>query len=129
MSIRFGCSSSRFRPPTGLPLTRLDWASTPESAAAGRYPWVVLGMLWFVYVLNFLSRQLPSILAKPIQDDLHVSDGKLGLISGLNLLPGMYELNEEVVCRCRTNGDIAWNWSVGIASPRLPAHCAVSTVK
>ena len=57
--------------------------STPESAAAGRYPWVVLGMLWFVYVLNFLSRQLPSILAKPIQDDLHVSDGKLGLISGL----------------------------------------------
>lgn len=40
-------------------------------------------MLWFVYVLNFLSRQLPSILAKPIQDGLHVSDGKLGLIGGL----------------------------------------------
>jgi para-nitrobenzyl esterase len=46
-----------------------------------------------------------------------------------HLSPGMYELNEEVVCRSRTNGDIAWNWSVGIASPKLPAHCAVSTVK
>ncbi len=40
-------------------------------------------MLCFVYVLNFLSRQLPSILAKPIQDSLHVSDGQLGRMSGL----------------------------------------------
>ncbi len=40
-------------------------------------------MLTFVYVLNFLSRQLPAILAKPIQESLHISDGKLGLVSGL----------------------------------------------
>jgi predicted MFS family arabinose efflux permease len=40
-------------------------------------------MLWFVYVLNFLDRQLMSILAKPIQDTLHVSDSQLGLIGGL----------------------------------------------
>ncbi len=45
--------------------------------------WVVLGMLCLVYVLNFLDRQLLSILAKPIQDSLHVTDGQLGLISGL----------------------------------------------
>jgi MFS family permease len=44
---------------------------------------VVLGILCFVYVLNFLDRQLLSILAKPIQDDLGVTDGQLGLISGL----------------------------------------------
>jgi MFS family permease len=40
-------------------------------------------MLWFVYVLNFLDRQLMSILAKPIQDTLNVTDGQLGLIGGL----------------------------------------------
>ncbi len=40
-------------------------------------------MLIVVYVLNFLSRQLPGILAKPIQDSLHVSDGQLGRIGGL----------------------------------------------
>ena len=40
-------------------------------------------MLCVVYVLNFLSRQLPSILAKPIQDSLHISDGQLGRIGGL----------------------------------------------
>jgi MFS family permease len=57
--------------------------SKPESAAPAEGAWLALGMLWFVYVLNFLSRQLPAILAKPIQDSLHVSDGKLGLVSGL----------------------------------------------
>ena len=45
--------------------------------------WAALGILCFVYVINFLDRQLLSILAKPIQDDLGVTDGQLGLISGL----------------------------------------------
>jgi len=45
--------------------------------------WGVLLALCFVYVLNFLDRQLLSILAKPIQDSLHVTDGQLGLIGGL----------------------------------------------
>ena len=45
--------------------------------------WGVLAVLCFVYVLNFLDRQLLAILAKPIQDSLHVTDGQLGLIGGL----------------------------------------------
>lgn len=45
--------------------------------------WLVLAALTFVYVLNFLDRQLIGILAKPIQDSLGVSDGDLGLIGGL----------------------------------------------
>src|SRR3569832_405117 len=53
---------------------------TQPSAARAR---VVLGMLCFIYVLNFLDRQLLSILAKPIQDSLHLTDGQLGLIGGL----------------------------------------------
>lgn len=43
----------------------------------------MLGLLCLVYVLNFLDRQLLSILAKPIQDDLGVSDGELGRLGGL----------------------------------------------
>jgi MFS family permease len=60
--------------------------SVTVSAAAGspaKGAWPVLVILCFVYVLNFLDRQLLSILAKPIQDDLGVTDGQLGLISGL----------------------------------------------
>lgn len=49
----------------------------------GRSGWLLLGCLWFIYVLNFLDRQLLGILAKPIQDTLHITDGQLGLIGGL----------------------------------------------
>ncbi|QOY85546.1 spinster family MFS transporter [Paludibaculum fermentans] len=55
----------------------------PEGATSGSRAWIALGMLTFVYVLNFLSRQLPSILASKIQESLHVSDAELGLIGGL----------------------------------------------
>ncbi len=60
--------------------------SAPITAAPSAQPnaraWSALGILCFVYVLNFLDRQLLSILAKPIQDDLCVTDGQLGVIGG-----------------------------------------------
>jgi MFS family permease len=56
---------------------------TAPAARPGGQAWWVLGTLSFVYVLNFLDRQLLSILAKPIQDELHITDGQIGLISGL----------------------------------------------
>ena len=54
-----------------------------DSHTPGVRSWVALGMLCFIYVLNFLDRQLLSILAKPIQDTLHITDSQLGLIGGL----------------------------------------------
>jgi para-nitrobenzyl esterase len=41
-----------------------------------------------------------------------------------HLLPGMYEFIEETVCRRRASGDMAWNWNVGLYSPKLPAQQA-----
>jgi len=62
----------------------LQAATAPGRATGLRgKPGVVLAMLTFVYVLNFLDRQLLGILAKPIQDTLHITDGQLGLIGGL----------------------------------------------
>ncbi|TWB69169.1 putative MFS family arabinose efflux permease [Nitrospirillum amazonense] len=65
--------------PAPKPVSTSPQGTAPPEARA----WYVLAALCFVYVLNFLDRQLLSILAKPIQDDLGVSDGQLGLISGL----------------------------------------------
>ncbi|MEA1648549.1 MFS transporter [Nitrospirillum sp. BR 11164] len=64
--------------PKPVSTSPLGTAPPPDARA-----WYVLAALCFVYVLNFLDRQLLSILAKPIQDDLGVTDGQLGLISGL----------------------------------------------
>ncbi|WP_261793116.1 MFS transporter, partial [Pseudoxanthomonas taiwanensis] len=54
-----------------------------QPARPGARAWIVLAILCLVYVLNFLDRQLLSILAKPIQDELGVTDSQLGLIGGL----------------------------------------------
>jgi para-nitrobenzyl esterase len=40
------------------------------------------------------------------------------------LMPGMYAINEEVMCRRRAAGGLAWNWNVGIASPKMPPKVA-----
>jgi len=55
----------------------------PPGQGVGRRAWIALGSLWFIYVLNFLDRQLLSILAKPIQDSLNITDSQLGLLGGL----------------------------------------------
>ena len=69
---------------SSAPPVRLDGADrAPVGEVPGLRAWIVLGILCFVYVLNFLDRSLLSILAKPIQDTLHVTDGQLGLIGGL----------------------------------------------
>jgi predicted MFS family arabinose efflux permease len=62
---------------------RTEAASAPPWTPGAARARVVLFLLAFVYVLNFLDRQLISILAKPIQDTLHVTDGQLGRITGI----------------------------------------------
>jgi para-nitrobenzyl esterase len=37
-----------------------------------------------------------------------------------HLMPGMYELLEQIVCRRRASGAQPWNWNVGIVAPVLP---------
>lgn len=68
-------SSSPVNQLTSVPAA---YATRPDARA-----WSVLVILCFVYVINFLDRQLLSILAKPIQDELGVTDGQLGRVSGL----------------------------------------------
>jgi len=43
----------------------------------------LIGLLFVVYTLNYLDRQIVNILAEPIKTDLHLADWQLGMISGL----------------------------------------------
>ncbi|MBN8819966.1 MAG: MFS transporter [Sphingomonas sp.] len=56
-----------------------------ESQAEGRAPrpYLVLSMLLLVYVFNFVDRQILAILAAPIQEELGLTDGQMGLLGGL----------------------------------------------
>lgn len=51
--------------------------------ALPRSPTLVLIFLLLAYILNFLDRQLLSILADPIKADLKLSDTQFGAIAGL----------------------------------------------
>jgi len=57
-----------------------DETTAPQSGAR---PNVVLAMLLLVYIFNFVDRQILAILAAPIQKDLSLSDGQMGLLGGL----------------------------------------------
>lgn len=46
------------------------------------YAWYVLAVLFLVYVLNFVDRQIISILAEDIKRDLHLKDEDLGFLYG-----------------------------------------------
>lgn len=48
-----------------------------------RYRWYVVWLLFCVYVLNFVDRQILVILIEPIRLEFGFSDKQLGLLSGL----------------------------------------------
>ncbi|GFE80014.1 carboxylic ester hydrolase [Steroidobacter agaridevorans] len=75
------------------------WASfirTTEPGAEGHAPWPAYGS----------TRAYMTFAGEPK--------------AATHLMPGMYELNEQVVCRRRASGAQAWNWNVGVLSPTLP---------
>ena len=58
-------------------------SANPEACAEpkiGFYAWYALGLLTFVYLLNFLDRTLIYILFAPIKKEMSFSDFELGLL-------------------------------------------------
>jgi sugar phosphate permease len=59
----------------------LNEAANPPPHSA-RYPWYVLSVLVLVYVLNFVDRQVLTILAEDLKRDLDLTDSDLGFLYG-----------------------------------------------
>ena len=55
---------------------------TDRGASSSAYPRYVLGVLWLVYVANFVDRQVIAILLEPIKRELGASDTAMGFLSG-----------------------------------------------
>ncbi len=58
-----------------------DGTITPETKASP-YAWYALGILFLVYVLNFIDRQIITILAPDIKADLGLDDADIGFLYG-----------------------------------------------
>jgi len=97
------------------------WPALPVTAGEQRFAEAMSG-----YWAAFVATGSPAAARQPRW--LPFASGKAFMAftdaprPGTDLLPGMYDLHEEVVCRRRTRGDTPWNWNVGIISPPLPAE-------
>ncbi|MFW6093239.1 MAG: spinster family MFS transporter [Pseudomonadota bacterium] len=56
-----------------------DTRTAPVTPGYRRY---AIGLLFLVYVFNFIDRQIVTILAEPIKQDLMIADWQLGLMTG-----------------------------------------------
>ena len=54
----------------------------PAADKVSAYSWYALGVLVLIYILNFIDRQILSILANDIKADLGVEDDYLGFLYG-----------------------------------------------
>ncbi len=58
--------------------------AAPVAHRTSPYAWVVLAMLAFIYIFNFLDRQLMSTLIESIKKDTGFTDKQMGFMTGFN---------------------------------------------
>ena len=64
-------------------MSQTEAANTPEPVVSSRYRYYVLAILVFVYMLNFVDRQIIGILASPLKEHFQLSDSQFGLLGGI----------------------------------------------
>lgn len=68
---------------TPAPLPAVTVAAAVAGDKVGRYSYLVAISLSVVYVFNFLDRQFLTVLQEPVKAELGLSDGQLGMLTGL----------------------------------------------
>ena len=102
------------------------WPKVPDTPQQRKLSDAMIG-----YWSSFARTGRPHAANEPDWPDFGTSNSYMAFRQdpqqSTHLLPGMYEFNEEVVCRRRAVGDIAWNWNVGLYSPKNPPKQAACT--
>ena len=95
------------------------WPKAPDSRAERRLEVAILG-----YWVGFVKDGAPSAAGEPVWPNYGAGRSHMAFedtpVAKFRLMPGMYELHEELVRRRRAQVGIPWNWNVGIVSPVLP---------
>jgi len=58
-------------------------SGTEEASSEKPFPVYPVGLLFVIFTLNFLDRQILNILAEPIKQDLGLADWQIGALTGL----------------------------------------------
>jgi para-nitrobenzyl esterase len=99
--------------------TPINWPKIPDSESER-----ALSTMMIDYWASFTRNAAPKSNTGPAWPAygstghyMHFADTPR---AATGLMPGMFALNEEIMCRRRAAGKIGWNWNVGLASPKLP---------
>ena len=68
--------------PAPLGASISDGSAVPVPLVSDAYRRYALVVLLLVYTVNFLDRQVVTILAEPIKNELHIADWQIGLMTG-----------------------------------------------
>jgi len=79
-------------------------AAAPMALPGRAYRSYALVLLMVIYVVNFIDRQVVSILAEPIKQDLGLADWQLGLMTGLAFAV-LYTVLGVPIARVAERGD------------------------
>lgn len=101
--------------------------STPGDPPAIKGRYIALVLLIIVYTLNFLDRQIISILKDPIAEELNLSDTDLGLMGGLAFAL-LYTTLAIPIAWVADRSSRVWimTWALGIWSA-FTAICGLTT--
>src|SRR5690554_3857059 len=77
-----GSTTARGTPQSRRSMAEARAEGEPERGGASAYSWYALGVLFLVYLVNFVDRQILSILANDIKADLGLTDAELGFLYG-----------------------------------------------
>jgi para-nitrobenzyl esterase len=95
------------------------WPAIPDTAGERRFAAAMLD-----YWTSFARDGRPSAADGPgwepfARGGAYMSFADTPQLSR-RLLPGMYELQEQIMCRRRASGAQSWNWRTGSIAPELP---------
>lgn len=95
------------------------WPKIPDTPGEARLSAAMIG-----YWTAFARSGVPAADDAPAWKPYGADRAYMAFVDeprpGERLRPGMYALNEAVVCRRRAQGDIPWFVNVGVISPPLP---------
>ncbi|WP_370337444.1 carboxylesterase/lipase family protein [Parvularcula marina] len=106
-----------------LDLTPMNWPKIPDTDAEKEFSAAMTS-----YWANFAKTGTPSAPGAAEWASFNEDEAYMAFEdqprADHHLMPGMYELHEETVCRRRASGSLPWNWNTGLWSPVLPSETA-----
>src|SRR5882757_1754843 len=70
-------------PPAAAATASLIPAAEATQVGIGRYRWLVCALLFFATTINYIDRQILSLIKPILDDQLHWTDSQFGLINSV----------------------------------------------